>query len=74
MAKYDLTQKLIPFLDRHLVFPLLVNLGETGLFPAEQINLAHYELAKGTNMVDYIESRYAEVWPGKELPEGTVEA
>lgn len=37
MAEYDLTQKLIPHLDRHLVIPLLDHLSESEGFDAAQI-------------------------------------
>jgi translation initiation factor 3 subunit E len=37
MAEYDLTAKLIPYLDRHLAIPLLSHLTDTGLFPAQQL-------------------------------------
>jgi translation initiation factor 3 subunit E len=53
MADYDLTKTIIPYLDRHLVFPLLAHLLETSSFPAEDVQKAQYELAKSTNMVDY---------------------
>ncbi|KDQ20948.1 hypothetical protein BOTBODRAFT_26961 [Botryobasidium botryosum FD-172 SS1] len=69
MAEYDLTQKLIPHLDRHLVFPLLNHLADTNLFPIEQVQQAQYELAKGTNMVDYAVGLFNQLHPGEEAPE-----
>lgn len=53
----SLVQKLIPHLDRHLALPLLNHLTEldTPIFPLEQLQKAQYELAKGTNMIDYAE-------------------
>ncbi|KAH9979850.1 eIF3 subunit 6 N terminal domain-containing protein [Lactifluus volemus] len=57
MADYDLTRTIIPYLDRHLVFPLLTHLHEA------------YELAKGTNMVDYIVSLYEQLNPDSDVPE-----
>lgn len=70
MAEYDLTGTIIPYLDRHLVFPLLTHLHESGLFAPEQVAAAQYELAKGTNMVDYIVSLYEQLNPDSEVPEG----
>ena len=70
MAEYDLTRTIIPYLDRHLVFPLLTHLHESGLFAAEQVAAAQYELAKGTNMVDYIVSLYEQLNPDSEVPQG----
>ncbi|KAL0383505.1 UNVERIFIED_CONTAM: Eukaryotic translation initiation factor 3 subunit E [Sesamum calycinum] len=52
-AKYDLTQRIAPQLDRHLVFPLLEFLQERGLYPEEDILKAKIELLNDTNMVDY---------------------
>ena len=70
MAEYDLTSTIIPYLDRHLVFPLLTHLHESGLFAPEQVAAAQYELAKGTNMVDYIVSLYEQLNPDSEAPQG----
>ncbi|KAI0247466.1 eukaryotic translation initiation factor 3, subunit 6 [Lactifluus subvellereus] len=68
MSEYDLTRTIIPYLDRHLVFPLLTHLHESGLFASEQVAAAQYELAKGTNMVDYIVSLYEQLNPDSEVP------
>jgi hypothetical protein len=70
MAEYDLTRTIIPYLDRHLVFPLLTHLHESGLFTPEHVAAAQYELAKGTNMVDYIVSLYEQLNPDSEVPQG----
>lgn len=70
MAEWDLSQKIIPYLDRHLAFPLLAYLDETGLFPAEEVQVAQYELARKTNMVDFAVSLFEAVHPGKEIPGG----
>jgi len=53
MATYDLTPRIAPNLDRHLVFPLLEFLQERQLYPDEQILKAKIELLNKTNMVDY---------------------
>ncbi|CAL1712126.1 unnamed protein product [Somion occarium] len=68
MAEYDLTQKIIPYFDRHLVFPLLAHLAESELFPVEHVQAAQYELAKGTNMVDYAVSLFQQLHPDEEVP------
>lgn len=69
---WDLTQQIIPYLDRHLAFPLLAHLAENEIFPQEQVTAAQYELAKGTNMVDYAVSLFQELHTGDPIPEGTV--
>ncbi|KAI4527279.1 eIF3 subunit 6 N terminal domain-containing protein [Schizophyllum commune] len=68
LADYDLSKTIIPYLDRHLAFPLLAHLVETGVFPVEQVQLAQYELAKGTNMFDYAASLFELSHPGEEPP------
>lgn len=70
MAEYDLSKTIIPYLDRHLAFPLLAHLVETSLFPVEQVQAAQYELAKGTNMVDYAVSLFEQLQPDEEIPQG----
>ncbi|KZV93477.1 eukaryotic translation initiation factor 3, subunit 6 [Exidia glandulosa HHB12029] len=68
MADHDLTQTIIPYLDRHLAFPLLAHLEQTGTFPADEVRQAQYELAKGTNMVDYAVSLWEQLQPDQEPP------
>lgn len=70
MAEYDLTKTIIPYLDRHFAFPLLAHLVETETFPVEEVQAAQYELAKGTNMVDYAVNLYEQLQPDKDIPEG----
>ena len=70
MAEYDLTKTVIPYLDRHLAFPLLTHLAETNLFNEGEVQAAQYELAKGTNMVDYAVNLYQILNPDTEIPDG----
>jgi translation initiation factor 3 subunit E len=72
MAEYDLTKTIIPYLDRHLVLPLLAHLQETALFPEEDVGRAQYELAKVTNMIDLSVSLFKKLHPGEEPPEGVL--
>jgi translation initiation factor 3 subunit E len=73
MADYDLTKTVIPYLDRHLAFPLLAHLADTNLFPDKQVQLAQNELAKGTNMVDYAVSLFEQLHPDDEVPAGVLD-
>lgn len=70
MAEHDLSSKIIGYLDRHLAFPLLAHLAETEIFSPKDIQLAQYELAKGTNMFDYAASLYEKAYPNEPVPEG----
>ena len=69
MAEYDLTKTIIPYCDRHLVFPLLAHLEQNELFPVEQVQAAQYELAKETNMVDYAMNLFTQVHADEEVPQ-----
>lgn len=70
MAEYDLSKTIIPYLDRHLTFPILAHLAETELFPESEVQIAQFELAKGTNMFTYAASLFAQIHPDEEVPSG----
>ncbi|KAI0160101.1 eukaryotic translation initiation factor 3 subunit [Xylariaceae sp. FL1272] len=66
MADYDLTPKLLPYLDRHLIFPLLQHAADRLPEDADDDTLrpltqAKYELLKTTNMIDFIGNLKAEL-------------
>ncbi len=67
--EYDLLPKLIPHLDRHLVFPLLEFLSSQEDEPAEGITATKYELLKQTNMTDYVANLWQEINHADEIPE-----
>jgi translation initiation factor 3 subunit E len=70
MAEHDLSKTIIPYLDRHLAFPLLAHLAEINIFPVEDVQAAQYELAKGTNMVDYSENLFRAMNSSEDVPKG----
>lgn len=53
LEKYDLTHKMAPFLDVHLVFPLLEFLEENTSYDKEAVQRARLELLTPTKMIDY---------------------
>lgn len=57
-SAYDLTARMAPFLDRHLLFPLLEFASARGLFDEASIQRTKVDLLAQTNMVDYA----ADVW------------
>lgn len=66
--EYDLLPKLIPYLDRHLVFPLLEftsGQDEDNL----ELTRAKYELLKHTNMTDYVANLWQEINDADDIPE-----
>ena len=55
MAQWELTSKLGPFLDRHLVIPLLEFLSVNGkeIYDETDLLRGKLELLSGTNMIDF---------------------
>jgi translation initiation factor 3 subunit E len=53
MAKYDLTQTIATYLDRHLVFPLIEFLKENRIYGEKELLSAQLDLLSKTNMVDF---------------------
>ena len=54
--QYDYLPKMIPYLDRHLVYPLLNDMD-----PSPEITRMKFELLKETNMTDYVADLDAEL-------------
>ncbi|EEH19965.1 eukaryotic translation initiation factor 3 subunit E [Paracoccidioides brasiliensis Pb03] len=67
----DLLPKLMPYLDRHLVFPLLefASGQEEGGDEVDEITKAKYELLKHTNMTDYVANLWQEIHNSDTIPE-----
>lgn len=66
--QYDLLSKMIPYLDRHLIFPLLeFSSGQDE--ESDEIVRAKYELLKHTNMTDYVANLWKEIHHKDEIPE-----
>ena len=71
-AEHDLLPKLIPHLDRHLIFPLLEFVsGQTPEddAPDPALTRTKYELLKQTNMTDYVLSLWQDVHSSDDVPE-----
>ncbi|KAG6878895.1 hypothetical protein C0992_006832 [Termitomyces sp. T32_za158] len=68
MAEYDLSRTIIPYLDRHLSFPLLAHLADSKHFSDKEVTAAQYELAKGTNMFDYAVNLFQQLYPDQQVP------
>ncbi|KAI9294211.1 eukaryotic translation initiation factor 3, subunit 6 [Neoconidiobolus thromboides FSU 785] len=69
MAEYDLTAKMVPYLDRHLTFPLLEFLSINEIYNSTDVTKAKYDLLSKTNMVDFTAKLYKELNSTEEVPE-----
>ncbi|KAK9674685.1 eukaryotic translation initiation factor 3 subunit E [Basidiobolus ranarum] len=68
MAQYDLTSKMVPYLDRHLVYPLLEFLSLKEIYPEEDILQAKYDLLSKTNMIDTAAELFKQIHHVEEAP------
>lgn len=66
--KYDLTQMLLPFLDRHLVVPILDFVSKSNLYDSKKIDQIKYDLLKNSLMIDNVEALWKKVHPGEPVP------
>ncbi|KAL8231743.1 hypothetical protein R6Q57_001521 [Mikania cordata] len=73
MARFDLTPRIAPNLDRHLVFPLLEFTQERELYPNDQILKAKIELLNNTNMVDYAMDIHKSLYHTEDVPQDMVD-
>lgn len=69
MAEYDLTQKLLAYVDPHLGLRLLSHLRQKELFDAKDLAKAQYELAKHTSLIDDAVQFHQQAYPGEPVPE-----
>ncbi|KAK0425905.1 hypothetical protein QR680_009449 [Steinernema hermaphroditum] len=65
MAEFDLTQKMAPFLDLHLVIPLLEFIGPRNVYDEASLTTMHRNVLLQTNMVDSA----MEFFPTNAVPE-----
>ncbi|CAL9774514.1 eukaryotic translation initiation factor 3 subunit E-like [Musa acuminata AAA Group] len=72
MADYDLTSRIAPHLDRHLVFPLLEFLQERELYADDEILKAKIQLLSQTNMVDYAMDIHKALYHTEDVPQEMV--
>lgn len=70
-AKYDLTQRMAPFLDRHMLCPIFRFLRDEGMHSADDVTRAELEVLKSTNMIDFQIDLYKLL--GEEVPEVLME-
>ncbi|OLL21863.1 Eukaryotic translation initiation factor 3 subunit E [Neolecta irregularis DAH-3] len=63
MPAHDLTPKITPFLDRHLVFPLLEFLQVNGIYTDHEMLQAKFALLAPTNMTDYVSTLWKQLHP-----------
>mmetsp|Transcript_9847 Transcript_9847/g.29291 ORF Transcript_9847/g.29291 Transcript_9847/m.29291 type:complete len:436 (-) Transcript_9847:135-1442(-) len=66
---HDLTQTVAPFMDPHMLFPLLDFLKEKELYPAAELDKAKIEVVLSTNMIDLAMDIYKELHKTNVVPD-----
>lgn len=70
LAKYyDIMPKMMPHLDRHLIFPLLEFMQQQDTFSSEELLQSTYDLLKPTNMTDYVASLWKQLHNSEDVPD-----
>lgn len=69
MAKYDLSNRMGPFLDRQLFVPLLEFLAHRQIYDTRDILSVKLDILSTTNMVDYQIDVYKELHDSSEAPD-----
>ena len=69
MASWELTTKLGPYLDRHLVIPLMEFLTVKGIYDETDLLRGKLDLLANTNMVDYTMEVHKNLYPDQEVPQ-----
>eukprot|EP00275_Glaucocystis_incrassata_P002265 EC125120.1.p2 GENE.EC125120.1~~EC125120.1.p2 ORF type:complete len:128 (+),score=21.24 EC125120.1:48-431(+) len=64
----DLTSRIGPYLDRHLVFPLLEFLQSKEIYPPDELLQAKLYLLSETNMVDFAMDIHKKLNDTEEVP------
>ena len=70
MARWELTNELSKYLDRHLVIPLLefhTHMNK-GMYDETDLSKAKLDLLKHTSMVDFYMEEYKKLYPDSEDP------
>lgn len=70
---YDLTCRMSPYLDRHLVFPLLEFLSVKQIYDEREMLKGKLDLLSNTNMVDFVMDVHRTLYPDKEVPQSLKE-
>ncbi|KAI9319385.1 eIF3 subunit 6 N terminal domain-containing protein [Dichotomocladium elegans] len=72
-TQHDLTMRMIPFLDRHLVLPLLQFLEIKELYAANDLLKAKYDLFRNSNMADFILELHQKIHNTSDVPKDIAE-
>ena len=70
VVEYDLLPRISPFLDKHLLFPLLEHTQKQSIYAEDQVLRAQLHLLTKTKLVDFAMDKYKLLHKTEEIPEG----
>lgn len=70
VVEYDLLPRISPFLDKHLLFPLLEHTQKQAIYAEDQVLRAQLGLLTKTKLVDFAMDKYKLLHKTEEIPEG----
>ena len=73
MGDWDLTAKIGPYLDRHLVFPLLEFLSVKEYYNETDLLRGKLDLLSNTSMVDFAMDVHKSLYPDQDVPKELAE-
>jgi translation initiation factor 3 subunit E len=68
MAEFDNIQKIAPFLDKHLLLPLLEHAQSQNVYDEKQVLQAQLDLLKKTKLVDLVAEKYKALHKTDDMP------
>lgn len=69
MAEHDLLPKISPFLDKHLLFPLLEHIQKLEIYKEDEVLKGQLDLLQKTKLVDFAMDKYKLLHKTEEVPE-----
>ena len=69
-VQYDLLPRISPYLDKHLLFPLLENIQKQNMYAEKQVLSAQLGLLTKTKLIDFAMDKYKLLHKTEDVPEG----
>ena len=70
MAEHDLTPRISPYLDKHLLSPLLEHVQKQQIYAEDEVLSAQLSLLKKTKLVDFAMDKYKLLHKTEDVPDG----
>ena len=72
VVEYDLLPRISPYMDKHLLFPLLEHIQKQAIYAENQVLSAQLGLLTKTKLVDFAMDKYKLLHKTEEVPQGNV--